>query len=91
MIQVYAPTTNAEESEAEQFYDDIQNHLKLTPRKNVLFIIRYWNAKVESQEIPGVTGKFVLGVLNEAGQWLIEFCQENALILANTYFEQHRR
>ena len=79
VLQVYAPTSNAEEAEAERFYEDLQDLLELTPQKDVLFIIRDWNAKVGSQEIPGVTGKFDLGVQNEAGQRLIEFCQENAL------------
>ena len=91
VIQVYAPTTNAEEAEVEYFYDDLQGLLELTPKKDVLFIIGDWNAKVESQEIPGVTGKFVLRVQNEAGQRLIDFCQENALVLANTLFLQHKR
>ena len=84
VIQVYALTSNAEEAEAERFYDYWQDLLELTPQKDVLFIIRDWNAKVESQEIPGVTGKFGLGVQNKAGQRLIEFCQENALVIANT-------
>ena len=79
IIQVYAPTTNAEEAEVEQFYEDLQDLLELTPKKDVLFIKGDWNAKVGSQETPGVTGKFGLGVQNEAGQRLIEFCQENAL------------
>ena len=77
VIQVYAPTSNAEEVEIEQFYEDVQDRLELTPKKDVLFIIGNWNAKVGSQETPGVTGKFGLGVQNEAGQRLIEFCQEN--------------
>ena len=89
VIQVYAPTSNAEE--AEQFYEDLQDLLDLTPKKDILFIIWDWNAKVGSQEIPGVTGKFGLGVRNEAGQRLIEFCQENALVIANTHFQQHKR
>ena len=89
VIQVYAPTTNAEE--AEWFYEDLQDLLELTPKKDVLFIIGDWNAKVGSQESPGVTGKFGLGVQNEAGQRLIEFCQENALVIANTLFQQHKR
>ena len=84
VIQVYAPTSNAEEAEAEQFYEDLQDILELTPQKDVLFIIGDWNAKVEGQETPGVTGKFGLGVQNEAGQRLIEFCQENALVIANS-------
>ena len=79
-IQVYAPTSNTEEAEVEQFYEDLQYLLELIPKKDVLFIIGDWNAKVENQEIPGVTGKFGLGVQNEAGQRLIEFCQENALV-----------
>ena len=79
VIQVYAPTSNAEEAEVEQFYEDLQDLLELTPKKAVLFIIGDWNAKVGSQETPGVTGKFGLGIRNEAGQRLIEFCQENAL------------
>ena len=91
VIQVYAQTSNAEEAEVERFYEDIQDLLELTPKKDVLFIIGDWNAKVGSQEIPGVTGKFGLGVQNEAGQKLIEFCQENALVIANTLFQQHKR
>ena len=91
VIQVYAPTSNAEEAEVEQFYEDIQGLLELTPRKYVLFIIENWNAKVGSQETPGVTGKFGLGVQNEAGQRLTKFCQENALVIANTLFQQHKR
>ena len=89
VIQVYALTSNAEE--AEQFYEDLQDLLELTPKKDVLFIIGDWNAKVGSQERPGVTGKFGLGVQNEAGQRLIEFCQENALVIANTFFQQNKR
>ena len=89
--QVYAPTSNAKEAEVEQFYEDLQDLLELTPKKDVLFIIGNWNAKVGSQETPGVTGKFGLGVQNEAGQRLIEFCQENALVIATTVFQQHRR
>ena len=89
VIQVYAPTSNAEE--AERFYEDLQDLLELTPQKDVLFIIGDWNAKVGSQELPGVTGKFRLGVQNEAGQKLTEFCQENALVIANTLFQQHKR
>ena len=81
VIQVYAPTSNAEEAEVEWFYEDLQDLLELTPKKYVLFIIGDWNAKVGSQETPGVTGKFVLGIQNEAGQRLIEFCQENALVI----------
>ena len=91
VIQVYAPTSNAEETEVEQFYEDRQDLLELTPKKDVLFIIGDWNAKVGSQETPGVTGKFGLGVWNEAGQRLIEFCQENALVIADTLFQQHKR
>ena len=83
VIQVHALTSNAEEAELEQFYEDLQDFLELTPKKDVLFIIRDWNAKVGSREIHGVTGKFGLGVQNEAGQQLIEFCQENTL------FQQH--
>ena len=91
VIQVYAPNSNAEEAEAEQFYEDLQDLLELTPQKDVLFIIGDWNAKVGSQETPGVTGKFGLGMQNEAGQRLMEFCQENALVIANTLFQQHKR
>ena len=87
VIQVYAPTSNAEE--AEWFYEDLQDLLELTPQKDVLFIIGDWNAKVGSQGTAGVTGKFGLGMRNEAGQRLIEFCQENALVIANTLFQQH--
>ena len=82
--QVYAPNSNTKEAEVEQFYENLQDLLELTPKKDVLFIIGDWNAKVRSQEIPGVTGKFVLGVQNEAGQKLTEFCQENTLVIANT-------
>ena len=89
IIQVYAPTSNAEE--AEQFYQDLQDLLELTPKKDVLFIIGDWNAKVGSQEIPGVTGKFGLRVQNEAGQRLIEVCQGNAPIVANNLFQQHQK
>ena len=84
VIQVYGPTTNAEKAEVERFYEDLQDLLDLNPKKEILFIIGDWNAKVGSQEIPGVTGKFGLGVQNEAGQRLIEFCQENTLVIANT-------
>ena len=91
VIQVYAPITNAEEAEAEWFYEDLQDLLELTPKTDILLIIGDWNAKVGSQEIPGVTGKFVLGIQNEAGQRLTEFCQENALVIANTLFQQHKR
>ena len=90
VIQVYAPTSNTEEAEVEQFYEDLQDLLDLTPKKDVLFIIGEWNAKVGSQETPGVTGKFGLGIWKEAGQRLIEFCQENALVIANTLFQQHK-
>ena len=86
VIQVCALTSNAEEAEVEWFYEDLQDFLELTPQKDVLFIIGNWNAKVGSQEIPGVTGKFGLAVKNEAGQRLTEFCQENALVIANTLF-----
>ena len=91
VIQVHAPTTNAEEAEGKQFYDDLQDLLELTPKKDVLFILGDWNAKLESQEKPGVTGKFGVGVQNKAGQRLIEFCQENALVIANTFFQKHKR
>ena len=91
VIQAYALTSNTEEAELEWFYEDLQDPLELTPKKDVLFIIGDWNAKVGSQETPGVTGKFGLGIRNEAGQRLIEFCQENALIIANTLFQQHKR
>ena len=91
VIQVYAPTTNAKEAEVEPFYEDIQDLLELIRQKDVLFIIEDWNAKVGSQEIPAVTGKFGLGVQNEVGQKLTEFCQENALVIANTLFQQHNR
>ena len=91
VIQVYAPTSNAKEAEVERFYEDLQDILELTPPKDVLFIIGDWNAKVESQETPGVSGKFVLEVQNEAGQRLIEFCQKKALVIANTLFQQHKR
>ena len=91
VIQVYAPTSKAEEAEVEQFYEDLQDLLELTPKKDVVFIIGDWDAKVGSQETPGVTGKFGLGVQNEAGQRLTEFCQENTLVMANTLFQQHKR
>ena len=91
VIQAYAPTSNAEEAEVERFYEDLQDLLELTPNKDVLFIIGDWNAKVGSQETQGVTGKFGLGIWNEAGQRLTEFCQENALVIANTLFQQHKR
>ena len=90
VIQVYAPTSNAEEAEVELFYEDMQDLLELTPKKDVLFFIGDWNARVGSQETPGVTGKFGLAVQNEAGQRLIEFCQKNALVIANTLFQQQR-
>ena len=86
VIQAYVPTSNAEETEVERFCEDLQDLLELTPKKDVLLIIGDWNTKVGSQEIPGVTGKFGLGVQNEAGQRLIEFCQENALVIANILF-----
>ena len=82
-MQIYAPSSNAEEAEVERFYENLQDLLELTPQKDVLFIIGDWNAKVGSQETPGVIGKFGLGIQNEAGQRLIEFCQENALVLEN--------
>ena len=91
VFQVYAPTSNAEEAEVEQFYEDLQDHLQLTPKTDVLFMIRDWNTKVGSQEIPGVTSKFGIGVQSEAGQRLTEFCQEKALVIANTLFQQHKR
>ena len=92
VIQAYAPTSNAEEVEVEWFYEDLQDLLELTPQKDDLFIIGDWNAKVGSQESPGVTGKFALEIQNEAGQRIIEFCQEeNALIIANTLLQQHKR
>ena len=87
MIQACAPTSNAEEAEVERFYEEL---LELTPKKDVLFITGDWNAKVGSQETPGVTGEFGLGIRNESGQRLIEFCQENALVIANTLFQQHK-
>ena len=91
VIQVYALTSNAAEAEDEQFYEDLQDLLEITPPTDVLFIIGDWNAKVGNQETPGVPGKFGLGVQNEAGQRLIEFCQENALVIANTLFQLHKR
>ena len=91
VIQVYAPTSNTEEAEVERFYEDLQELLELTPKEDVLFIIGDWNAKVGSQETPVVTGKSGHGVWNEAGQRLIEFCQENALVIANTLFQQYKR
>ena len=91
VIQVYAPTSNAEEAEIEWFYDDLQDLLELTPKKDVLFIIGDGNAKVRSQETPGVAGTFGLGVQNKAGQRLTEFCPENAVVIANTHFQKHKR
>ena len=91
VFQAYAPTSNAEEVEVEQFYEDLQGLLEQTAKKDVLFIIEDWNAKIGNQETPGVTGKFGLGIQNEAGQRLIEFCQENTLVIANTLFQQHKR
>ena len=91
VIQAYAPISNTKEAEVEWFYEDLQDLLELTPQKDVLFVIGDWNAKVGSQETPGVTGKFGLGMRNEAEQRLIEFCQENALVIANTLFQQHKK
>ena len=91
VIQVYDPTSNTEEAQVKQFYEDLQDLLELTPQKDVLFIIGDWNAQVGTQETPGVTGKFGLGIQNGAGQKLMEFCQENALVIANTLFQQHKR
>ena len=91
IIQIYASATNAKEAEVDNFYKDLEGLLELTPKKDGLFIIRDWNAKVGSQDIPGVTGKFGLGEQNEAGQRLTEFCQENTLVIANTLFIQHKR
>ena len=91
VIQVYALTSNTEEAEGQQFYEDLQDLLELTPKKDVLFIIGEWNAKVGNKETPGITGKFGLRVWNEAGQRLIELCQENALVIANTLFQQYKR
>ena len=91
VIQVYAPTSNDEEAEVKQFFEDLQDLLELTPKKDVLSIIGDWKVKAGSQETPGVTGKFGLGVQNEAGQRLKEFCQENALVIANTLFQKHKR
>ena len=87
VIQVYTPTSTAEEAEVERFYEDPEDLLELTPKKDVLFITGDWNAKIGSQDTPGVTGKFGLGIQNEAGQRLIEFCQENALVITNTLFQ----
>ena len=91
VIQIYAPTSNAEEAEVEWFDEDLQDLLELTHQKDVLCIMGDWNLKVGSQEIPGVTSKFGLGVQNEAGQRLTEFCQDNALVIASTLFQQHKR
>ena len=91
VIQAYAPNSNAEEPEIEWFFEDLQNLVELTPKKDVLFITGDWNAKVGSQETPGITGKFGFGMRNGAGQNLIEFCQDNALVIANTLFQQHKR
>ena len=91
VIQVYALTSKAEEAEVERFYENIQDLLELPPKKDVPFITGAWNAKGGCQETPGVTGKFGLGIRNEAGQRLIEFCQENILVIANTLFQQHKR
>ena len=91
VIQVYAPTSTAEKDEVERFYEDLQDVIELTPKKDVLFIIGDWNAKVGSQETLGVTGKFGLGIWNEAGQRLVEICQKNAQVIANTLFQQHKR
>ena len=90
VIQVYTPTSNGEEAEVQWFYADLQDLLELTPKKDVLFIIGDWDAKEQSQETPGVTGKFGLGMWNEAGQRIIELCQENALVIANTLFQQRK-
>ena len=89
-MEIQTSNTNVKEAEVEWFYEDLQDLLELTPKKDVLFIIGDWNAKVGSQETPGLTGKFGLGVRNEAGQRLIQFCQENALVIANTLFQQHK-
>ena len=91
VIQVYAPTSNTEEAEVERFYEDLQDLVELTPKKDILFIIGDWNAKVGSQETPGVTGKFGFGLQNKAGLRLIEFCQEDTLVIANTLFQRHKR
>ena len=91
VIHVYAPTSNTEDAEVERLYEDLQDLLELTPKKDVLFIIGDWDAKVGSQETRGITGKFGLGIWNEAEQRLIEFCQENALVIANILFQQHNR
>ena len=91
VIQVYAPTSNTEEAEVEQFYEDLQDLLELTPQNYLLFIIGDWNAKVGTQETSGVTGNFCLGIWSEAGQGLIEFCQENTLVIGNILFQKHKR
>ena len=91
VVQVHPETSDADEAEIEWFYEDLQDLLELTPKKDVLFITGDWNEKGGSQEVPGVTGKFGLGVQNEAGQRLTEFCQENSLVIANTLSEQHKR
>ena len=91
VIHIYALTSNVEEAESEWFYEGLQYLLELTPKKDALFIIRDWNAKVGSEEIPGVTGKFGPGVHNEACQRLTELCQDNALVIVNTLFQQHER
>ena len=91
VTQAYAPTSNAKEAEVEWVYEDLQDLLELTPKKDIFFIIGDWNAKVGSQETPGVTGKFGLGIQNEAGQRLTEFCQDDALVIVNTLFQQHKR
>ena len=91
VIQAYVPTSNTEEAEVEKFCEDLQDLLELTPPTDVLFIIGDWSAKVESQETPGVTGIYCFGVQNEAGQRLLELCQENALVIASTFFQQHKR
>ena len=91
VIQVYVPTTNAAEAEAEWFYEDLHDFLDLTPKNDILLTIGGWNAKVGSKEIPGITGKFNLGLQNEAGQRLREFCQDNTLVMENTLFQQRKR
>ena len=91
VIQVYALASNTEEAEVEQFYEELQDLLEITPQKDVLLLIGDWNAKAGTQETPGVTGKFGLGVRNDARQSLTEFCQENALVIASTLFQQHKR
>ena len=91
LIQVYAPTTNAKEAKVEWFYENLQDLLGLIPKEDVLFIIEEWNAKVGSQEIPGIAGKFGLGVQNKARRRLTQFCQENTLVIANTQFPKHKR